>query len=169
MFGECVRASELFDQHHVLHDIEKGTQVEWISVVNGGSTPPNEGDVIIYPYVENKIPWGHVGVISHVEWLHAPIGTGRDGTGTCVAIVGIAEQNIHARNWNGRSYGRCVALIKRTADGLMPSFTLEEHEADIFDDCLGWKPVSKIISLTQNCDIPRRSLRDTLFVTSLNP
>ena len=25
--------------------------------------PPSEGDVIIYPYVEQKIPWGHVGVI----------------------------------------------------------------------------------------------------------
>ena len=29
---------------------------------------------------------------SHIEWLPSPIGTGRDGTGECVAIAGIAEQ-----------------------------------------------------------------------------
>jgi hypothetical protein len=26
-------------------------------------------------------------------------------------------------------------------DGQPPSFTLEEHESAIFEDCLGWKPV----------------------------
>ena len=76
-----------------------------------------------------------------MHWLPSPIGTGRDGTGQCVAIAGIAEQNIHARHWNGRSYGRCIALIKRTFDAQPPSFTLEEHETAIFEDCLGWKPV----------------------------
>jgi hypothetical protein len=141
VFGECVRASELFEQHNVLHDVEGGVQVEWARHANGGPTPPNEGDIIIYPFVESKIPWGHVGVISHMHWLPSPIGTGRDGTGQCVAIAGIAEQNIHARHWNGRSYGRCIALIKRTFDAQPPSFTLEEHETAIFEDCLGWKPV----------------------------
>jgi hypothetical protein len=149
VFGECVRASELFDQHHVLHDVETGAQVEWSRAFNGGASPPNEGDVIIYPYVESKIPWGHVGVISRIEWLPSPVGTGRDGTGTCVAIVGIAEQNIHARNWSGRPYGRCVALIKRASDGHSPSFTLEEHETAIFEDCLGWKPVRERASRAQ--------------------
>jgi hypothetical protein len=135
-----VRASELFDQHNILHDVERGVEVEWPRALNGGPCPPNEGDVIIYPYVETKIPWGHVGVISHIEWLPSPMGSGRDGTGQCVAIAGIAEQNIHARSWGGRSYGRRVALIKRMAEG-QPSFTLEEHEGAIFEDCLGWKPV----------------------------
>jgi hypothetical protein len=141
VFGECVRASELFDQHNVLHDIQLGVEVEWGRHCNGGPTPPNQGDIILYPYVEQKMPWGHVGVISHVSWLPSPVGTGRDGTGECVAIIGIAEQNIHSRHWNGRSYGRCIPLIKRACDGQAPSFTLEEHENTMFDDCLGWKPV----------------------------
>ena len=170
VFGECVRASELFSQHNILHDVERGVEVEWPRSLNGGPCPPNEGDVIIYPYVENKIPWGHVGVISHVEWLPSPMGSGRDGTGQCVAIAGIAEQNIHARSWNGRSYGRCVALIKRTAEG-QPSFTLEEHEGAIFEDCLGWKPVRDLAPhILKLCNTLRaRYLLGIPFGTSHSP
>jgi hypothetical protein len=122
-FDECVRASEIFDKSEV-SDVETGAKHPLVGCANGESTRrPQVGDLIIYPFVEDVLPWGHVAVISAVEddW------------------VGIAEQNQENKSWGDKPYGRKCDL-KQDAD--TKAYTIVERLPDsAIRPCRGWMQV----------------------------
>ncbi|ORC90364.1 putative trypanothione synthetase [Trypanosoma theileri] len=156
IFGSCGRASEIFKMTTITH-VETGVTYNFNAHPNGKSERrPAPGDIIVYPYHRQHMPWGHVGVISYV---------GDDGK------VGIAEQNHVFFPFFSPSPdyldGECCVSryihLEQTSDGY---WYLKEQEGESGVDCLGWMsypgvPQRKLIH-KQICPIPEQlSVRST--------
>jgi hypothetical protein len=119
-FSECTRASEIFEKDEVV-DVETGNKHKFVACKNGETTTkPEVGMVLVYPFVESIIPWGHVAIIAAVgdDW------------------VGIAEQNQANKDWKGLPFGRKVNLIQ---DSVTKAWTMQETMAESeIRSALGW-------------------------------
>lgn len=67
VFESCGRASAIFYMNHIT-DVQTNKTYPLIKHENGKSlTPPSPGDIIIYSYHAQLVPFGHVGIISYVD------------------------------------------------------------------------------------------------------
>lgn len=117
-FEQCFRAAEIFSMKKLVN-VETGEDLELVACPNGKtSQKPQPGNILVYPWDEEKMPVGHVAIVAEVgdDW------------------VGIAEQNEESYSWHGKCYGRKVNLRQEAETGF---WIMEETDPE-FNQCSGW-------------------------------
>lgn len=130
-FESVDSAFQIFDIQYV-KDINSNNSYLFESYLNGNNTPPEVDDLIIFPKT-NQSPFGHVAVITKVDFN--------------LGFIGVGEQNIN-RIWEDETnYSRLLIITKEKEEYIISDIEYNSQEINTNksnkDSVLGWKRIKK--------------------------